>query len=306
MSKQLRAQPSQLQNTASINCSPLSMLTVKKKSDLRQALQNARLVGQKIGLVPTMGNLHEGHLRLIEAAVANCHYTVVTIFVNPLQFGRNEDINNYPRTLELDKRLLKKSGCDLLFAPNNSEMYGFTDFIKTNMIGSSLTRNHCGKTRPGHFEGVATIVTKLFNLILPQHAYFGLKDFQQYRIIEQLVADLDFAIQLHGLPTVREGSGLALSSRNSRLSSKQRQIAPALFEELQQTERLIRQGNQEYRQVESEAKHSLSLRGLKTEYFNICNARSLEMASQNDTDLVILAAAFVGDVRLIDNITLTI
>ncbi len=306
MSAQLRARASRLQNTASIDYSPLSMITVKKKLDLRQALQDARFVGKKVGLVPTMGNLHEGHLRLIEAAVANCQYTVVTIFVNPLQFGRNEDLNNYPRSLELDKRLLKESGCDLLFAPDNSEMYGFADSIKTNMIGSSLTRNHCGKTRPGHFEGVATIVTKLFNLVLPEHAYFGLKDFQQYRIIEQLVADLDFAVELHGLPTVREDSGLALSSRNRRLSSKQRQIAPALYEELQQTAKLIRQGNQEYRQVESDAGHSLALRGLKTEYFNICNARSLEMASQNDTDLVILAAAFVGDVRLIDNITLTI
>jgi len=282
------------------------MLTVTTKSDLRQALQKIRLSDEKIGLVPTMGNLHEGHLRLVRAALAERQYTVATIFVNPLQFGKNEDLNSYPRSLESDKSLLEETGCDLLFAPDDSEMYGPAGSIKTSTIVPSLAQNHCGKTRPKHFEGVATVVTKLFNLILPHHAYFGLKDFQQYRIIEQLIADLDFTIQLHGLPIVRENSGLALSSRNSNLSSKQRLIAPALFQQLQQTAKLIRQGNQEFRKVEEDAKHSLKAKGMMPDYFNICDARSLELASHNDKELVILAAAFLGEVRLIDNVTLKI
>ena len=202
--------------------------------------------------------------------------------------------------------LLAETGCDLLFAPDNAEMYSTPGSMKTNITVSGLTQNHCGKTRPGHFEGVATVVTKLFNLISPDQAYFGLKDYQQYRVIEQLIADLEFAIKLNGLPTVREDSGLALSSRNSRLTSEQRRLAPALYQQLQQTAELIRRGNQDLRRLESEASQSLAARGLKPDYFNICHARSLEMACQHDKDLVILAAVFTGDVRLIDNVSLVI
>lgn len=282
------------------------MLTVKTKSDLRQALHGARLAGHSIGLVPTMGNLHDGHLQLVRAAVADCQYTVASIFINPLQFGKSEDLNSYPRSLECDMSLLSETGCDLLFAPDITEMYGIAGSMKTNILVSGVTQNHCGKTRPGHFEGVATVVTKLFNLISPDQAYFGLKDYQQYRVIEQLIADLEFAIKLNGLPTVREDSGLALSSRNSRLTSEQRRLAPALYQQLQQTAELIRRGNQDLRRLESEARQSLAAHGLKPDYFNICHARSLEMACQHDKDLVILAAVFAGDIRLIDNVSLTI
>ena len=282
------------------------MLTVKTKSDLRQALHGARLAGHSIGLVPTMGNLHDGHLQLVRAAVADCQYTVASIFINPLQFGKSEDLNNYPRSLECDTSLLSETGCDLLFAPDITEMYGIAGSMKTNILVSGVTQNHCGKTRPGHFEGVATVVTKLFNLISPDQAYFGLKDYQQYRVIEQLIADLEFAIKLNGLPTVRDDSGLALSSRNSRLTSEQRRLAPALYQRLQQTAELIRRGNQDLRRLESEARQSLAAHGLKPDYFNICHARSLEMACQHDKDLVILAAVFAGDIRLIDNVSLTI
>ena len=150
------------------------MLTVKTKSALRQALHEARLAGHSIGFVPTMGNLHDGHLQLVRAAAADCQYTVASIFVNPLQFDKNEDLNNYPRSLESDKGLLAEAGCDLLFAPDNAEMYGTPASMKTHIVVSGLTQNHCGKTRPGHFEGVATVVTKLFNLISPDQAYFCL------------------------------------------------------------------------------------------------------------------------------------
>ncbi|MEC8803930.1 MAG: pantoate--beta-alanine ligase, partial [Pseudomonadota bacterium] len=262
------------------------MLTVKTKSDLRQALHSARLAGHSIGLVPTMGNLHDGHLQLVRAAVADCQYTVASIFINPLQFGKSEDLNNYPRSLECDTSLLSETGCDLLFAPDITEMYGIAGSMKTNILVSGVTQNHCGKARPGHFEGVATVVTKLFNLISPDQAYFGLKDYQQFRVIEQLIADLEFAIKLNGLPTVREDSGLALSSRNSRLTSEQRRLAPALYQRLQQTAELIRRGNQDLRRLESEARQSLAAHGLKPDYFNICHARSLEMACQHDKDLV--------------------
>ncbi len=282
------------------------MLIVKTKSDLRQALDGARLAGHSIGLVPTMGNLHDGHLQLVRAAVADCQYTVASIFINPLQFETSEDLNTYPRSLEYDTSLLSETGCDLLFAPDITEMYGIAGSMKTNILVSGVTQNHCGKTRPGHFKGVATVVTKLFNLISPDQAYFGLKDYQQYRVIEQLIADLDFAIKLNGLPTVREDSGLALSSRNSRLTSEQRRLAPALYQRLQQTAELIRRGNQDLRRLESEARQSLAAHGLKPDYFNICHARSLEMACQHDKDLVILAAVFAGDIRLIDNVSLTI
>ena len=282
------------------------MLTVKTKSGLRQALHGARLAGHSIGLVPTMGNLHDGHLQLVRTAVADCQYTVASIFINPLQFGKSEDLNNYPRSLECDTSLLSETGCDLLFAPDITEMYGIAGSMKTNILVSGVTQNHCGKTRPGHFEGVATVVTKLFNLISPDQAYFGLKDYQQYRVIEQLIADLDFAIKLNGLPTAREDSGLALSSRNSRLTSEQRRLAPALYQRLQRTAELVRRGNQDLRRLESEARQSLAAQGLKPDYFNICHARSLEMACQHDKDLVILAAVFAGDIRLIDNVSLTI
>ena len=282
------------------------MLTVKTKSDLRQALDGARLAGHSIGLVPTMGNLHDGHLQLVRAAVADCQYTIASIFINPLQFGKSEDLNNYPRSLECDPSLLSETGCDLLFAPDITEMYGIAGSMKTNILVSGVTQNHCGKTRPGHFEGVATVVTKLFNLISPDQAYFGLKDYQQFRVIEQLIADLEFAVKLNGLPTVREDSGLALSSRNSRLTSEQRRLAPALYQRLQQTAELIRRGNQDLRRLESEARQSLAAHGLKPDYFNICHARSLEMACKHDKDLVILAAVFAGDIRLIDNVSLTI
>ena len=282
------------------------MLTVKTKSDLRQALHGARLAGHSIGLVPTMGNLHDGHLQLVRAAVADCQYTVASIFINPLQFETSEDLNTYPRSLEYDTSLLSETGCDLLFAPDITEMYGIAGSMKTNILVSGVTQNHCGKTRPGHFEGVATVVTKLFNLISPDQAYFGLKDYQQFRVIEQLIADLEFAVKLNGLPTVREDSGLALSSRNSRLTSEQRRLAPALYQRLQQTAELIRRGNQDLRRLESEARQSLAAHGLQPDYYNICHARSLEMACQHDKDLVILAAVFAGDIRLIDNVSLTI
>ena len=282
------------------------MLTVKTKSDLRQALHGARLAGHSIGLIPTMGNLHEGHLQLVRAAVTDCQCTVASIFINPLQFGESEDLNGYPRSLESDTSLLSETGCDLLFAPDITEMYGIAGSMKTNILVSGVTQNHCGKTRPGHFKGVATVVTKLFNLISPDQAYFGLKDYQQYRVIEQLIADLEFAIKLNGLPTVRDDSGLALSSRNSRLTSEQRRLAPALYQQLQQTAELIRRGNKDLRRLESDASQSLAARGLKPDYFNICHARSLEMACQHDKELVILAAVFAGDIRLIDNVSLTI
>ena len=282
------------------------MLTVKTKSDLRQALHGARLTGHSIGLIPTMGNLHEGHLQLVRAAVANCQCTVATIFVNPLQFGKSEDLKSYPRSLEYDTSLLSETGCDFLFAPDITEMYGIAGSMKTNILVSGVTQNHCGKTRPKHFEGVATVVTKLFNLISPDQAYFGLKDYQQYRLIEQLIADLDFNIKLNGLPIARDESGLALRSRNIRLSSEQRRAAPALYQQLQRTAELILQGGQDLRRLECEASQALADRGLKPDYFNICHARSLEMACQHDKDLVILAAVFAGDVRLIDNVSLTI
>ena len=280
------------------------MQTVTTKAELHAALQQARQKGQSIGLVPTMGNLHQGHLSLVTAAVSECDFTVATIFVNPLQFGENEDLQSYPRTLAQDQEMLAAAGCKLLFAPAVSEMYGENLASRTVVHVTGLSERYCGESRPGHFDGVATVVTKLFHLVAPKRAYFGLKDFQQFRIIQQLVAELDFSLELRGIPTMREDSGLAMSSRNSYLSEEQRKTAAGLFRTLEHTGQKIIGGSQEFRQLEREAVKKLDAEGIKPDYFAICNARTLTPANTGDPQLVLLAAGYIDTVRLIDNLSI--
>lgn len=275
-----------------------------EKSKLRDSLKKIRLQGKSIGLVPTMGNLHAGHMQLIREARAQTDFLVCTIFVNPLQFGANEDLDSYPRTLENDIEKLEQENCDCLFAPAVEEIYPTDSEAHTIVKVPGLTENYCGKSRPGHFDGVATVVNKLFNIIQPDVAFFGLKDYQQFLVIQKFTKDLCLDIELVGVETEREESGLALSSRNNYLSADQKQSAAAIYRCLMSSAEQIRGGNLDFPALEKAALQSLEAAGLKPDYFAICHAHTLLPASSTDKGLVILAAAYIGQSRLIDNIRL--
>jgi pantoate--beta-alanine ligase len=253
-----------------------------------------------------MGNLHAGHLKLVTDAKRKCDWVVCSIFVNPMQFGANEDLEAYPRSLEQDKEGLRNTGCDCLFYPSVNEIYPHGLQHQTIVSVPELSTIHCGNSRPGHFDGVTTVVSKLLNICLPDVAFFGLKDYQQFLIIQKMVADLLFPVDLVGVETERETDGLAISSRNNYLTREQRQLAPALYRTLQDTRNELRAGNRDFRSVESQAREKLEASGLKPDYFTICQASSLQPAQAEDSELVILAAAFLGKARLIDNIRVTL
>jgi pantoate--beta-alanine ligase len=269
------------------------------------AVAAARRQGKRIGLVPTMGNLHAGHFSLVTEARKHCDYVIATIFVNPLQFGPTEDLAKYPRTLQADKEGLLAAGCDALFNPDAQTMYPQGLEAHTKISVPHVCTLHCGKTRPGHFDGVCTVVCKLFMMTQPDHAFFGLKDFQQFHIISRMVADLRIPLQLHGLPTVREPSGLALSSRNGYLGAEERAHATSLYATLRDCAGKIAAGQRDYAALEQAAGAALVAAGLRTDYVHVCARATLLPASAHDRELVILAAAWAGTTRLIDNITVT-
>ncbi len=278
------------------------MNTVKTVLELRAAVARARGEGKRIAFVPTMGNLHEGHIALVEKAGQRADFVVASIFVNPLQFGPNEDLAKYPRTLVADQEKLVAAGCHLLFHPDVDEMYpnGMTGQTLVSVRG--VSEGLCGGSRPGHFDGVATVVTKLFNMVQPDLAIFGEKDFQQLAVIRTLVHDLDLPVQIMGEPTVRAADGLALSSRNGYLNDEQRASAPALYRTLNQLAEAIRDGRRDFAQLESEGKAVLEKAGFRPDYLEIREAGSLRPACATDSQLVILGAAFMGATRLIDNL----
>ena len=278
------------------------MNTVKTVLELRAAVARARGEGKRIAFVPTMGNLHEGHVALVEKAGQRADFVVASIFVNPLQFGPNEDLAKYPRTLVADQEKLVAAGCQLLFHPDVEEMYPHGQEGQTRVSVPGVSEGLCGGSRPGHFEGVATVVTKLFNMVQPDLAVFGEKDFQQLAVIRTLVRDLNMPIQIIGEPTVRAEDGLALSSRNGYLSAEQRTAAPALYRTLQQLASAIRDGNRDFAQLIEAGQASLVSAGFRPDYLEIREASSLRPAEANDTKLVILGAAFMGTTRLIDNL----
>lgn len=267
-----------------------------------------------IGLVPTMGNLHAGHIHLVNLAKQHANCVVVSIFVNPLQFGANEDLANYPRTLEADCEKLKAAGCDIVFTPAVSEMYPqMTQSAADIQLNQSMTieppaiaNDLCGASRPGHFAGVATVVAKLFNIVQPQTAFFGKKDFQQLFIIRELVKQLNYPVQIIAGETVREASGLALSSRNGYLSDAQKQQAVQLNQALRAIAKAIQVQNFEFDSLEDTAKIKLTADGWQVDYVTVRSALSLLPATQLDKHLVILAAAKIGNTRLIDNIELNL
>lgn len=266
---------------------------------LSASLNPARTARKIIGFVPTMGNLHEGHLNLVREARKLCDVVVVSIFVNPIQFGPNEDFENYPRTLEQDSHLLADAGCDIIFAPSVEQMYGSQPRL-TNISVGKITDDLCGKSRPGHFDGVAVVVTKLFNIVQPNYAFFGQKDYQQLAVIRQLVRDLNLPLEVIGVPITRAADGLALSSRNGYLSTEERQLAPSIYESLKNAELELQQG-QALSQVLAHVKSQLTQAGLVVEYVE-ARTPELQAVHEFNQSLVLFVAAKLGNTRLIDNL----
>lgn len=278
------------------------MQIIHTVADLRKTLKNH----ENIGFVPTMGNLHAGHIQLVEIAKQHAKCVVVSIFVNPLQFGANEDFSTYPRSLDADCEKLNIAGADIVFAPGVKEMYPDFDGKNLNqnmtITAPPLASELCGASRPGHFSGVATVVMKLFNIVMPQIAVFGKKDFQQLLVIKALVKQFNLPIEIIAGDTMRESSGLAMSSRNGYLTPEQKTQAAQLQLCLQQIAREIKSRNTNYAVLEQIATQELSSQGWLVEYISVRSARTLETASDNDANLVVLAAAKLGNTRLIDNI----
>ncbi|KIU45601.1 pantoate--beta-alanine ligase [Pseudomonas putida] len=282
------------------------MNTVKTILELRAAVARARSEGKRIGFVPTMGNLHSGHAALVTKAAQRADFVVASIFVNPLQFGANEDLDKYPRTLAADQEKLLQAGCHLLFTPNVEEMYPDGMASQTLVSVPHLSEGLCGASRPGHFEGVATVVSKLFNMVQPDLAVFGQKDFQQLAVIRALVRDLNLPIQIIGEPTVRAEDGLALSSRNGYLTDAQRATAPTIYRTLSRIAQAIGQGRRDFEVLIAEGRQQLVEAGFKPDYLEIRQALNLRPAAAHDRDLVILVAAGLGATRLIDNLHLNL
>jgi pantoate--beta-alanine ligase len=269
-------------------------------AELRTVIGNVRATGQRIGLVPTMGALHEGHLSLVRTSRSDCDYTVVTVFVNPTQFGPHEDFKRYPRTLDADLAALAEYGVDLVFAPTSDAMYpqGSSTFIETPQVAKTLE----GQCRPGHFRGVATVVLKLFNLVQAHISYFGQKDYQQCLVIRRMVDDLNVPIAIRMCPIVREADGLAMSSRNRYLNDQERQQAVAIPRSLQLAEQLVAAGERDTRTIVDAMQRTLDSAGItRVDYVAIAGAESLEALSRLDRESVALIAAYVGKTRLIDN-----
>ena len=269
---------------------------------LRAQISGWRQNGERIAFVPTMGNLHNGHLKLVDVAKSRADRVIVSIFVNPMQFGKNEDLDSYPRTLEADCAGLTDHGADAVFTPTPELMYprglDVQSYVEVPLLGDL----HCGASRAGHFRGVSTIVCKLFNLVQPDIACFGQKDYQQLAIIRQMVTDLSMPVEIIGVPTERAADGLALSSRNGYLTATERAKAPVLYKILQQLKAGIDAGNHDYRALEQQAKTQLTAEGFMPDYINISNQRSLALALDAAEPKVILAAARLGSTRLIDNL----
>ncbi|MCH7316024.1 pantoate--beta-alanine ligase [Acinetobacter sp. ANC 3882] len=266
---------------------------------LTASLAPTRSSKKLIGFVPTMGNLHEGHLTLVREAKKLCDVVVVSIFVNPIQFGAGEDFESYPRTLEQDSRLLADAGCDIIFAPSVEQMYGNQPRL-TNISVSQITDDLCGKSRPGHFDGVAVVVTKLFNIVQPDYAFFGQKDYQQLAVIRQLVQDLNMPLEVIGVPIIRAEDGLALSSRNGYLTEQQRAIAPTIYQLLKQAELQLYEG-QALTQVLENISAQLTQAGFVVDYVE-ARQTNLQPIQQFDQNLVLFIAAKLGSTRLIDNL----
>ena len=270
--------------------------------EVRNAVQNARLKGKTVGFVPTMGALHEGHLSLMRAARKETGFVVASIFVNPTQFGPNEDFNRYPRVLDADANLCESAGVDLIFAPGPRKMY--PDGFATYVVQSDLTEGLCGPHRPGHFRGVTTVVTKLFNIVQPDIAYFGQKDYQQAAVIRRMVRDLDMPIEIRVMPTVREADGLAMSSRNRYLSATERERALCLSRALKEAKRLADAGERSTAVLLDAMNRIVRPAADKVDYISIVHPETLREVSDVSKGAVAALAVWIGKTRLIDNMVL--
>jgi len=281
------------------------MRIIKDISDMHTFSSKAKARGKTISFVPTMGVLHEGHLSLVEAARKKSEIVVVSIFVNPIQFRPNEDFKNYPRDLKADKMLLQNYHIDVLFLPDASKMY--PEGFKTSVGVEEFSKKMCGKSRPEHFKGVATVVAKLFNIVKPDHAFFGEKDYQQLLIIKRMVKDLSFDLKIHGLPTVREFDGLAMSSRNKYLNEKQRKSALILYKALQLAKQEINNGGEDPQKILLRMRSLIGTEPtVRLDYVVIADPETLEDAKKLKGKLLIALAAQLGSARLIDNLIVKI
>ena len=275
---------------------------VNNLAALRAQVRQWRADGQRIGFVPTMGNLHAGHLALVAQARQRADRVIVSIFVNPLQFGPGEDFASYPRTLEADRQQLATARADLLFVPEVTELYPRGQAAQTRIEVPGLSDILCGASRPGHFIGVATVVCKLLNMVQPHLVLFGEKDYQQLLVIRRMVEDLAMPAQIEGMATAREADGLAMSSRNGYLSPEQRRQAPQLYRILQRVAQAIADGRTDYADLERQAGIELSSAGLRPDYVSVRRAGDLGLPEPADRQLRVLAAAYLGQTRLIDNL----
>ena len=277
------------------------MLIIETLPLLRQQIRRLRMEGKRVALVPTMGNLHDGHMKLVDEAKARADVVVVSIFVNPMQFDRPEDLARYPRTLQEDCEKLNKRKVDLVFAPSVKEIYPNGTETHTYVDVPGLSTMLEGASRPGHFRGVSTNVSKLFNLVQPDIACFGEKDFQQLALIRKMVADMGFDIEIVGVPIMRAKDGLALSSRNGYLTAEQRKIAPGLYKVLSSIADKLQAGERDLDEIIAIAGQELNEKGFRADDIQIRDADTLLEVSENSKRAVILVAAWLGDARLIDN-----
>lgn len=277
------------------------MLIIETLPLLRQQIRRLRMEGKRVALVPTMGSLHDGHMKLVDEAKARADVVVVSIFVNPMQFDRPEDLARYPRTLQEDCEKLNKRKVDLVFAPSVKEIYPNGTETHTYVDVPGLSTMLEGASRPGHFRGVSTIVSKLFNLVQPDIACFGEKDFQQLALIRKMVADMGFDIEIVGVPIMRAKDGLALSSRNGYLTAEQRKIAPGLYKVLSSIADKLQAGERDLDEIIAIAGQELNEKGFRADDIQIRDADTLLEVSENSKRAVILVAAWLGDARLIDN-----
>lgn len=278
------------------------MEVVSTTESLREQLADWRQSGEHIALVPTMGNLHRGHISLVELARKHAERVVVSIFVNPTQFGDGEDFEDYPRTLQRDKRRLDHANTDILYVPDVETMYPFGIDNATSVTVPVLSKDLCGSFRPGHFDAVTSVVSRLFSLVQPDVAVFGEKDYQQLTVIQRMVRDLSLPIEIIQCPTVREEDGLALSSRNQYLTDEERPVAAKLYETIVAVGKELESGKQNFDEVEKQATASLEELGFKADYFSIRRAETLGQPDRDTDELVVLAAAYLGKARLIDNL----